>query len=58
MRRDPNNPDIRFNLALTLDTQGKIEAALEQYRAYLRLAPDSPLRPRIEERIRQLQPEK
>jgi Flp pilus assembly protein TadD len=54
MRQFPGNADIRFNLALALDAQGKNEEAVAQYKAFMKIRPDSPLRPRVIARIREL----
>lgn len=61
VRRDPNNIDARMKLARLYEERGKIESAIEQYKAITKIKPD--FNPpytaiqRLEARLKKMQPE-
>ncbi len=55
LEEEPRQPEIHYNLAVTLDLAGQREAAVEQFKTYLKLAPGAVDAPEIEERVKELQ---
>lgn len=55
IKKDPYNPDLRYNLATVLEAKGRNAEAAEAFRKYLELSPDTTDKPEVRERIRQLE---
>jgi len=50
-----SDPDLLYNIAQSYRKMAKCAAALENYRSFLRAAPDSPLAPQAAKQVSQLQ---